>query len=72
MSYAQRLENSLKKQANIRKWKRRVKKSGKSHAAFCRGYQIDPAQFSKWVNWKLEPSDENVHRVERALEALGV
>lgn len=66
--YADKMADLARKREHVRKWDRKIKKTGLSREAWALSKGYDPGQLSKWINEKEAPTWTTIEKVDADLE----
>ena len=72
VSFSEKLKDGMERARIVMLWTARLDALVESRADFCRNYEIDGGQLSKWVNGKHLPDWTSIERVEQSLKKAGV
>lgn len=66
--YADKMADLARKRDHVRKWSRKIKKTGLSREAWAIANGYDPGQLSKWINEKEAPTWTTIEKIDALLD----
>lgn len=66
--YADKMAELARKRDHVRKWARKIKKTGLSREAWALANGYDPGQLSKWINEKEAPTWTTIEAIDALLD----
>ncbi len=66
--YADKMADLARKRDRVRKWPRKIKRTGLSREAWALANGRDPGQLSKWINEKEAPTWTTIEEIDALLD----